>query len=664
MRADSLGFFWRDEPPKPREKVEPKRCVPPDPVWLSPDYLPGLEEALRFQVSLFTIEELVQAMNNRERLVFDVESYPNYWLVAFMSLQSGKVAYFEMKGDAANLDINTFGWMMQNFTLVSFNGINYDIPICSLALAGYKPSALMQATSRIIMEGLRPYDILKAYKAKAPKVDHIDLIEIAPLAASLKIYGGRLHAPKMQDLPFPPGTVLSEEQIAIVRWYCINDLTNTACLHDSLLEQITLREKLSKEYGIDLRSKSDAQIAEAVIVNEIQRIKGAKVQRPQVEIGRMYKYNIPAFIRFETPLMQWALGVVYNAQFIVSPEGNVGMPPELTSLKLQIAEGVYQMGIGGLHSTEKKQAHVAGPDVVILDRDVTSYYPRIILNQGLFPAHLGHDFLRVYDSLVRRRLDAKERGDKVIADSLKITINGSFGKLASQYSALYSPSLLIQTTITGQLSLLMLIERLELRGFPILSANTDGIVIKCLKVRRDELNAIIAAWEHDTQFETEETEYRALYSRDVNNYIAVKTDNTVKSKGAYANPWNDKKMAAFRLNKNPTSTICVDAVEKLLTKGTPLEVTITTCQDITKFVSVRSVKGGAVKNGVYLGKAIRWYYAKGEEGTIVYASSGKTVPRSEGAMPLMQLPGQLPPDIDYDWYLKESERILTDIAYQ
>src|SRR5206468_2305863 len=121
---------------------------------------------------------------------------------------------------------------------------------------------------------------------------------------------------------------------------------------------------------------------------------------------------------------------------------------------LTVGECTYKMGIGGLHSTESEVAHIAEADTLLLDRDVVSYYPSIILNQHLFPSHLGRDFLRVYRSIVERRVGAKKAGNKVVADSLKITINGSFGKLGSIYSILFAPDLMIQVTITGQLALL------------------------------------------------------------------------------------------------------------------------------------------------------------------------------------------------------------------
>lgn len=669
-RADMCGFFWDDTPPPKPPKAEKPKRTPPERTWERPDYLPGLQDALAFRVPQFEDWELAIAAAKGERMVFDIECYANYFLIAFTSLSSGKVIYFER---TANHDFNRdkLWWMIHAFCLVSFNGINYDLPILALALAGKSNAQLKHATNEIIVNGTRPSDVLRTFKVKKLNLNHIDLIEVAPLRASLKIYGGRLHAPRMQDLPFHPETTLSPEQIAIVRWYCVNDLTNTAILHESLKEQVELRDSMGKEYKMDLRSKSDAQIAEAVIAEEVERLNGARAQRPVIEPGTRYKYKIPHFIRYQTPLMNWALDVVRNANFIVSEDGNVGMPVELKELKLQIANGVYRMGIGGLHSSEQCAAHYADANTLLIDRDVTSYYPYIILNQGLYPQHLGPNFLRVYRALVERRIAAKHAGNKVIADSLKITINGSFGKLGSRYSVLYAPDLLIQVTVTGQLSLLMLIERLELVGIHVVSANTDGIVIKCPTARQGECDAIVKQWEQETGFETEDTQYLAVFSRDVNNYIAVKKKfdkatkqwlyqpDGCKTKGAYASP----EKSSDRLHKNPTNEICVDAVLALLTKGTPIMTTVRACTDIRKFVSVRTVSGGAVKDGVFLGKSIRWYYAAGETGEIVYAKNGNKVPRSEGARPVMDIPSDFPQDVDYEWYEREAGRMLEDIGY-
>jgi hypothetical protein len=164
---------------------------------------------------------------------------------------------------------------------------------------------------------------------------------------------------------------------------------------------------------------------------------------------------------------------------------------------------------------------------------------------------------------------------------------------------------------------------------------------------------VVWEWEQATRFDTEATYYRALYSRDVNNYIAIKPDGGFKLKGAYA---------PAGLQKNPTNEICTGAVVKFLIDGTPIEDTIRACRDIRKFVTIRQVKGGAVKGDQFLGKAVRWYYAAGITGTITYKINGYTVARSEGARPLMELPEQFPADVDFDWYIREAHSILDDIG--
>lgn len=674
-------MFWDDTPPpKPPKAKKPKR-TPPNPVWLLPDYLPNLEEARNAVIPLYTDGELVNAAlepittagAKRHRLVFDVEVYHNYFLAAFQSISTGKVTYVEMKeGLGKGLDIRKLEWLMRNFTLVSYNGIHFDVPIIALALAGKTCEELKYAANRIITDGWRPADVIKElgltvkrYRELSSGLDHIDLIEVAPgVGVSLKLYGGRMHTKRMQDLPFHPEAVLTPDQIIITRWYCVNDLVQTASLHNNLKEQLELRETLSNEYGTDLRSRSDAQIAETVISDAVCKRNGWRhVERPVIEPGTVYRYNVPKFIQYETPLMNWALDVVRNALFIVGEHGSVDMPEELKALHIPIAGGVYRMGIGGLHSSEESIAHYADENTIIVDRDVTSYYPEIILGQNLYPHHLGPAFLQEYRQIVDRRVAAKRAGNTVVADSLKITINGSFGKLGSKYSNLYSPDLLIQVTITGQLALLMLMERLELRGISVVSANTDGIVIKCSKHRKADLEAIIAWWERDTGFQTEEAIYKAVFSRDVNNYIAMYAQPKKGKDGSLTYAKTKGEYAPTGLQKNPTNAICIDSVLELLAKNVPIHQTVRTCTDVRKFVSVRTVKGGAVKDGEYLGKTIRWYYATGGAGEIVYANSGNKVPRSDCAKPLMLLPDKLPIDVDFDWYEAETHKILRQISY-
>lgn len=589
----------------------------------------------------------------RKKAVLDIEIYKNYLLIAVKSIETGKSVSFE-RSDWSDFDVSKLISLLKTYTIVTFNGNRFDLPILKGALAGLSPRVLKQMCDDIIVNNSRVWDIERKYSLQECQfIDHVDLIEVAIGKASLKIYGGRLHSKRMQDLPIEPDAVIKEEERTILSSYCLNDLDTTIDLYNQLAAQIELRQKMSDQYGLDLRSKSDAQIAEAVIKKQIEQIKGQRIFRPEYPSNYSFKYDPPDYVKFDHPELKNALEVFKSVTFTLNEKGDVAEPSEVSELKFTIGESTYQLGIGGIHSCEKSVSHQADHEFLLFDRDVTSYYPNIILGQRLAPSHLGDDFLGVYKSIVDRRIAAKKAKDKVTDAALKITINGSFGKFGSKWSVLYGPKLLIQTTVTGQLALLMLVDRLEARNIKVVSANTDGIVIKCHRSKRDLMLSIFADWELTTGFQTEETEYVALYSRDINNYIAIKPDGSYKTKGAYAET---------SLSKTPASYVCSRALVDYLQFGVPIESTIRACSDVRDFVSVRSVTGGGVKGDQYLGKAVRWYYAKGIEGSITYRKNGNKVPKTDGAKPLMVLPDTLPGDIDYERYILEAKEMLKDLG--
>lgn len=650
MRNDAIGLFWEDLPPPPKQKVERVKREPPEPVWLNDDYLPYLDEAKRFPFELYTDDELIALT---EPLLYDVEVYSNYFLVVFRGIHSDKVIYFESFDDYP-FNQPKLKWLLENKQIIGFNSRKYDIVILAIAVVeGFGCKDLYAASDQIINMNMQPWEVLKKFKVPDLQCDHIDIKEVAPLFASLKIYGGRLGTKRMQDLPFPPDRELNEDQRDIVRLYCVNDLQQTKELTQSVSDDIDLRVQLSNEYQIDLRSKSDAQIAEAVIGKAIESIQGKKPNPPQVNSGFEYYFKTPEYMQhFSSDEMRYVLNLIQRTPFTVNAKGKIGLPKVLEKLKIPLGFSKYKMGIGGLHSTESKTYHLADENYILEDRDVTSYYPFIIINQGLYPTHIGPDFIHVYKGIVDRRIEAKRTGDKATAASLKITINGSFGKFGSPFSILYTPELVVQTTISGQLSLLLLIEKLEQAGISVVSANTDGIVIKCPRNQVDEYHSIVEWWEQATNFQTEVTEYSALYSRDVNNYIGIQPDGSTKTKGVFANPG---------LSKNPANRICIEAATNFLVDGTPVRQTIIECDDIKQFVTVRTAKGGAVWRGEYLGSAIRWYRSvDGDE--IVYAKNGNRVAGAASARPAMNLPDSLPDDLDFDWYEAETYKILDSIG--
>jgi hypothetical protein len=589
-------------------------------------------------------------------LVLDCEVYTDYFLIMFKNIENGRYASFEMF-EGQELHRARVIQLMKEHTTVSFNGFGYDIHIITAALEGWQCDGIKRFSDEIIKSNLPSWQVAKNNRLRVSHDwDHIDVIDVAPGKAGLKIYGGRMGAKKLQDLPIAPDASISPQQRVELRRYCKNDLDTTEALYRQLEPAIKLREQIGAQYGgIDLRSKSDAQIAEAVIKYRLNEYTGRTYKPRKVAVGHECRYEDPKIVSFQSGELQKIFHKILKTGFPVGSNGAVTMPEWLQKQRIKIGQTEYQMGIGGLHSCEKSQSVVAQDNQILADFDVASYYPSIILKLKLAPQSMGSDFLLIYQDIVTERLQAKARGDKLTADTLKIVINGSFGKLGSMYSALYAPELMIQTTITGQLCLLMLIEWVESVGAKVVSANTDGIVVLCDKAREKWLEEAMFDWMLTTSFELERADYRSIHSRDVNNYIAVKPDGKAKRKGVYAEPV---------LSKNPDFTIVTDAVATFLSKGAPIEDTIRGSTDVRGFVTLRQVTGGGMWRGEYLGKAVRFYYSTEPMANecITYAKNSNKVPRSDQAKPLMDLPEKLPDDVDFERYVSMAREALKDLG--
>lgn len=593
-------------------------------------------------------------------VVLDSEVYPNYILFAFKNIDNKKVFFIEIKGKDSSLSENSIKKLKQILvkrTTFGFNSRNYDMPIILFALQGKTAEEICNLSNYIIQNNSPSWVTLKNFNLSYPdSIKHFDIQEPSPgVRVSLKLYGGRMHSEKLQDLPIEPNSTLSESEMEGIKKYCVNDLETTIDLYRKIEDRISLRVDMSKRYGMDLLSKSDAQIAETVIKSELTK-KRIPCKVPEIPTGKTFKYNVPDFIKFKTKDLKDILDIIQEHDFELDGRGSIKLPSMLKNKKLKLGRSCYQLGIGGIHSKENKQFIIPNKNQFLLDKDVTSYYPSIILNQKLYPKHLGPSFLNVYKKIVEERIKAKKEHDNILNESLKIVINGSYGKLGSRYSILYSPDLMVAVTLTGQLSLLMLIEELEINDISVVSSNTDGFVSLLSKNQYDTYDSICFDWELITGFALEETKYKALYSRDVNNYLAV-TERGYKGKGLFN---------LGSLSKNPQATISTKAVIKFLIDNTPITETIFNCRDLKEFLVVRSVTGGGIYKGEYLGRVVRWIYSTNGD-VITYKKANKSgtfpkVPKSDGSRPVMDLTCEFPKDIDYDRYVRESNSILYDLG--
>ncbi len=633
----------------------------------------------------------IDYLAKRSRLGTDTECFPNLWMIGFRDVETKRIVKL-MRTEEQELDRDRLAKIIRNFRIYTFNGINYDIPMILLAMTGATCADLKSANDEIILGGLRYWEFYDKYELKPPNfLDHVDLMEVLPSAAqraSLKKYAGMMHSRRMREFEHDFNEPLSKSQIEDAYTYLDNDLEVTCDAVEEMTPQIEIRAHISIDIGLDVRSKSDAQVGEAIMRQRVEKRmgNGKKLWKPDIVPGA-FKYEAPAYVQFQTPMMQDMLARLLRSQFMVKRDGYVQLPEIFGKKKAKetsdpddideleggseiiIGGNVYKMGIGGLHSQEKRRSHYEDDDLILCDNDVRGYYPRLIIASKREPDNMRGHFQSVYIAIVEERDAAKAAGNKTKAEQGKITSNGLFGKAGSPYSIVYAPRLLIQTTVTGQLSLLMLIEECEMRGWRVVSANTDGFVTLVPRNERGMFRSVIFDWEVATGLSMEETFYKSIHSQSVNSYVAFKKEQNkdgtfngkidIKRKGKFAHSGRGLP-AAFGLKKTPDCEISYDAAAQFLLDGTSIESTVRNCQDIRKFVSVRNVKGGAEQDGVWIGKVVRYYYSVESSGPLTYVTNGNRVPKSDGAMPCMTLPDELPGDIDYEFYEREAYAILDD----
>lgn len=581
-------------------------------------------------------------------IIIDTEIFKNAFLL------SGKIAgtdrYFDIWHDDEDGLERIKSLLGTEAVFVTYNGIKFDMVILGAFLAGHPPEILKMIADMLINDNAKIWHLERTFDFRRVQINHVDLMEVSPSFVSLKMYGARMHTKWITDLPIEHTAELKPEERPQVVAYCRNDLDITEQLLDALKEPLQLRIAMSKMYNVDMRSKSDTQMAEAAFVRRLDLKYGQQEIPPYVE------YKLPAFIRFKSTALRSLAEQIAATKFRVHQQSGHVVMPEFLDAVIKIGNGSYQMGVGGLHSThDKKVCYLANKEYAIVDIDAASFYPSIMILCDLIPQNTGKRFIEEYKEIYYKRLEAKKNGDKAVANTLKISLNGTFGKTADRFSPLYSPDLMINITITGQLTLLCMIERFVEAGFEICSANTDGIGIRYKRTDQELLEKIVTDFSKESGFEFEYTNYRVLAMKDVNNYIAITTDKKPKARGIYAPP---------DLRKNPTASICVRAVTEWLLTGRDFEDTVRSGK-LIEFLSARNVTGGAKQGDKYIGKVVRWYHSTDKNvPPLLYKKNDYKVATSEGCRALMKIDDydKLPDDLDLLWYVRESIRIAGDIG--
>lgn len=543
-----------------------------------------------------------------KRWVWDIECYPNLFLVCAKHCETGERRRFQVSPLGDDRDALAY-WLKEEVEeMVGFNSLFYDYPVLHYALShlwnlrGRDFCAGVFKFSSNIIKGKRIYLKDKDYVRKQIDLFKINHYDNKAKMTSLKLLQFNLRLKNIKELPYEPGTVLSNEQIQVVIDYCDNDADATELVYVETIPEIELREKLSPQYNIDFTNYNSTKIGEWILISKIIKELGEDVVYDKFEteygIKRVIKNTkrdtidlndvIFPYVAFTTEpfekILQW-----FKSRIITETKGVFsGIPfEELKSLEPHyfvekekgkqktlnvVYKGFqYDFGVGGIHGSVSPGIYSSDDEYEIWDVDVASYYPNLAIKNRFYPEHFGEVFCDIYEGIYIERQGYDKNKFPAENLALKLALNGSYGKSNSAYSPLYDPLYTMKTTVNGQLLLCMLSERFmeEIPDCKMIQINTDGMTVKIHKQYREQLFSICKRWETLTGLELESVMYSKMIIKDVNNYIAVKTDGGVKRKGAAF----IYKVAPgeLELHKNFSMLIVPKALEAYFVNNQPVE---------------------------------------------------------------------------------------------
>lgn len=414
----------------------------------------------------------------------------------------------------------------------------------------------------------------------------------------------------LQDMPIEhTKEITTEEEIKDIIEYCINDVKSTKHILYLSKKEINLRNKLSKEYKIDLYNASEPKISKELFLDFIAR----ETKKPKNYFK--YKKTLRDIIIVKNIILEYIDFKIDKFKKIHESFKELIIDPKKTkgAIKLNIIEENLKIdfGLGGIHGATKSGIYKKTENTIIMSSDVKSYYPNLAIRNKWSPEHLPkHIFCKLYEWFYDERLKIPKSDIRNYI--YKIILNATYGLSNDYNSFLYDPLFTMRITINGQLSLLMLYEKIIIKipSAKLIMINTDGLEIIIPKDKKEEYLKICKEWENMTDLVLEHSTYQKIILGDVNNYIAVhdfeeitkedylnkkefdvvkKIDNKyfkadTKCKGRFA-------FEDIPLHKNKSNLASRKAIFKFFLLNTPPEKTITNNTNIFDFCIGKKIKG-------------------------------------------------------------------------
>lgn len=620
----------------------------------------------------------------RRRIVYDIEIFPNFFYVLCKDISNDALFSFEISPvKDERIELLKF-LSTTDKLLIGFNNLKFDWPLLMQfenIVTRYQniPANLLTTSLKNKANSL----ITSNYSFNNPRILQIDLLKLnhydnKARMISLKGLEFNMRMMNVQELPFEHTTILTEDEMCVVRDYCGNDIDATTKLSDISKPLIEDRFTSSYHYKTDLLNYNNPKIGEFILISKLKEKLGkedlGKTPRESINLGEIVfdyvVFDSPAFDNlltwFKSKTITSTKGVFTEIPIeeveSLKPNINIKLTKKVFLKKLNVVHKGFEFtfGTGGIHGAEEG-IFLSNDTHVIMSCDVSSLYPNIAIRNRLYPEHLGEEFCNIYEEIYEERKKYPKTHPQ--NGNLKLALNGAYGKSNCEFSPLYDPKFTMSITLNGQLLLSMLSEKLmNIPDSKMIMINTDGLEIMIPRTEVDNYYEICKSWELLTKLSLEYAVYDKLIISNCNSYIGIFDNGKVKKKSAYE--------TEPELHKNHSRLVVPKAIEAFYLYGTPIEEFIRNHTDIFDFfLRVKLNKDSrliAVKEDESLNLPRLTRYLVTTTGyTLIKVMSGNrnfNIEKGFLCTPCNYLTNDLIRElfntIDYDFYIEKAEKLL------
>jgi hypothetical protein len=596
--------------------------------------------------------------------------------------------------------------------LGGFNNYGFDYPLLHMLMqvqGNIDSQTLKHKCNYIIACGKAGDRFSNNITDKHQYVPQLDLMKIHHFdniakATSLKILEFNMRMDDIIELPYPPEKILTYDESREILTYNWHDVTATKKFGRISQPMIEYRDELTLKWDHNFTNNNNGKVGCDIFIMELRKA-GVNVKQ-NIQSPREYVNTgeiLLPYIQFEHPEFKRMHEAFKHATVPTVGDGI----KEFFATNREVFQAdlngfPVQLGGGGVHASLSKQIVESDDEYVIIDSDVTSFYPRLGIVNKYYPEHLSVVFCTVYDYLFNER--KKHPKGSMENAAFKEALNIPYGKSNDIYSPFYDPKYTLSITINGQLLLCMLAEQLaKVPNLSMIQFNTDGLSYKVPRKYVNHCMRVSKWWEDITGLELEHEKYSKMVIRDVNNYMAhYEGTDKIKRKGDY-------NSVNLEWNKDHSQIVVAKAAEAALMRGENIAEFIHSHDDMFDFcLRTKLNKTSYLLAGEKREQNVTRYYVSTDGVPLtkvmpytdkilekwntvahwVHRDNGKHVnaPKApSGKYDLSVKPSQFPPDrkssirkgyvvevcnsvtgvtfnnIDYDYYINETEKLVLEL---